>query len=100
MMQKLAAFGLALALSSAATAETICSTNSDNCAGTWKVHNTTAEPTCYVVFWAGGNDTKNFCLQPGESATEQVHSGDAYCFAQNFTPDANTCNRQYMTAWQ
>lgn len=86
----------ALMMSTAAHADTGCSTDSDNCEGTWETTNTTAELKCFVIFWGGGNDTKNFCLQPNESASETVRTGDTYCFAQKFTPSVNTCSRQAM----
>jgi hypothetical protein len=73
----------------------ICSTNAEGCAGTWEVTNTTAENTCYTLFL--GSSTKNFCLTPGESASESVRYGDTYCVAQLYTPNPNTCNRQYFT---
>lgn len=97
MKRKLTSLVLALAVSSAAHAQTICYTNAPDCAGTWTVTNTTAEQTCYVILWASGG-TKNFCLQPGESASEYVRSGDSVCFAQLYTPNANTCSRQAMAA--
>lgn len=99
MTRKFLTLVLALAATSGANAQTICYTNSPDCAGTWSVNNTTAEQTCYVILWASGG-SKNFCLQPGESASEYVQSGDAYCFAQLYTPNANTCNRQAMAARQ
>ena len=97
MIRKLSAVLLTLALPATAVADTICYTNSPACEGTWSVTNTTAEQTCYVILWASGG-TKNFCLQPGESASEYVRSGDSVCFAQLYTPNANTCNRQAMAA--
>ena len=98
-MRAVVTFLATLAVSSAARADSVCWTNSPDCAGTWSVNNTTAEQTCYVILWASGG-SKNFCLQPGESASESVRSGDSYCFAQLYTPNANTCNRQAMAARQ
>jgi hypothetical protein len=70
-----------------------CGTNVEGCSGTTLITNNFSQARCYVILWAGGNSTKNFCLQPGESDREQVRFGDYYCEAPNYTPNANTCSR-------
>ena len=85
---------IAALTTTAASAAVMCSTDSENCSGTWQTTNTTAEETCYVLFL--GNREKNFCLKPGESVTERVQFGDQYCVAQVYTPNGNSCNRQYF----
>lgn len=97
-MKRFALAGL-LALTTSGTAwAAACFTNTDGCSGSWRVENTTGARVCYTIFWGGGNSTKNFCLEPGESATEQVRTGDAFCVANGSTPSPNTCVRQPMLA--
>jgi hypothetical protein len=89
--------GIAITLATSTSAfAAICWTNAANCAGTWRVENTTQDKLCYTIFWASGG-SKNFCLKPGESASEEVQSGDSYCTDIDAKPNANTCNRQSMT---
>lgn len=94
-MKSIAAASILAFIGAGTALADICWTNTDGCAGKWQVENTTAENTCYVLFL--GNDTKNFCLKPGETHSQDVQAGDAFCRAQNYTPNANTCNRQPMT---
>lgn len=70
-----------------------CDTSVEGCSGTATISNGYPQPRCFVILWGGGNSTKNFCLQRGESTTEQVRTGDYYCEAPNYTPNANTCTR-------
>lgn len=71
-----------------------CSTSGPDCVGYTEISNTTYDVRCYAMLLGGGN--RNTCLQPGEREMIYVRSGDAYCVAPNFTPNINTCNRQYF----
>ena len=75
-----------------------CDTSEEGCSGTATMSNGYSQPRCFVILWAGGNGTKNFCLQRGESVTERVRTGDQYCEAASYTPNANSCYRQSFWA--
>jgi hypothetical protein len=85
-----AAATAAILLSAPAYADS-CSTRIDGCSGTWSRTNSSSQPRCYIILWAGGNGYKAFCLRQGESDTEQVRTGDSYCEAWDYTPNPNTC---------
>ncbi len=88
--------GCATLLSSVPALATPCYTFDENCSGAWQARNQTSELQCYVIFWGGGNSTKNFCLQPGETETEQVRTGDTFCREQKYTPYLDTCVHRPM----
>jgi hypothetical protein len=71
-----------------------CNTANQGCEGKRTFKNTAAVRSCYRVF--SDSHSHGFCLDPGESTTEDVRSGDRYCMIPKDEAPPNDCKASYV----
>lgn len=71
-----------------------CNTGDEGCAGNRTFKNTNPVKSCYRIF--SDTHTRGFCLDPGDSSTEYIRTGDRYCMIAKDEAPPNDCQGEFM----